>query len=259
MSQFGNEAIIDIAQLRRSCGACALSQLCLPATLGYEDMMRLDTVINQHRPVDIGQKLFAEGALFRSLYVIRSGSLKTTSINTDGSEQVLGFHLPGDVVGLDAVAGERHQCAAIALERTTLCEVPFHAINEIAGRIPGLQQQLYRLISREFVRDQQHLATMGRKQAHERLAIFLKSLSDRRRALKYDPSLLELSMSRSDIANYLGLVLETVSRLFGRFRDDGLLDVQRRSVRILDYDALVRIAGGIENAPSPSANAASSG
>lgn len=247
MTKRSSENVVDIAQLRRSCGACALSQLCLPATLVHDDMLRLDKVVSTQRPIEAGHELYTDGAVFHNLYVVRSGSLKTVSNSANGTEQVLGFHLAGDVVGLDAVANDRHQCTAIALERTTLCEVPFNAINTIAVQIPGLQQQLYRLISREFVRDQQHLSTMGRKQAHERLAIFLKSLSDRRRALKLDPMLLDLSMSRDDIANYLGMVFETVSRLFGRFRDDGLLEVNRRSVRILDYDALSLIAAGSQD------------
>lgn len=242
MEQHVRIPAVDIAQLRRSCSTCGLSQLCLPATIGHDDMVRLDAVVSSHRPVDAGQHLYDEGMPFHNLYVVRSGSLKTVSYGSDGVEQVLGFHIPGDVVGLDAVAAEKHECSAIALERTTLCEVPFNALNRIAAQIPGLQRQLYRLISREFVLDQQHLETMGRKQAHERVAIFLKSLSDRRRVLKQDPLLLELSMSRSEIANYLGLVIETVSRLFGRFRDEGLIEVHRRSVRILDYDTLSRIA-----------------
>ncbi|NII09741.1 fumarate/nitrate reduction transcriptional regulator Fnr [Oleiagrimonas sp. C23AA] len=248
MTDPSGETVVDIARLRRSCGACALSQLCLPATIGHEDMPKLEAAVRQHRPLDAGRTLFAEGSPFNELHVVRSGSLKTVSVQSDGTEQVLGFHLPGDVVGLDAVAEGQHRCTAMTLERTTVCDIPFNAIEDVARRVPGLQRQLYRVISREFVRDQEHLATMGRKQAPERLAIFLKSLSDRRRALGLEPLELTLSMSRSDIGNYLGLVIETVSRLFSRFQDEGLLTVQRRALRILDYDALARLAAGMNDA-----------
>lgn len=251
MMDSSGQGVIDIARLRRSCGACGLSQLCLPATLDSGDMPRLEAAVRQHRPLDAGHALFLEGAVFTDLYVVRSGSMKTVAVQSDGSEQVLGFHLAGDVVGLDAVADGQHRCSAVTLERTTVCDIPFSAIETVARHVPGLQRQLHRVISREFVRDQEHLATMGRKQAHERLAIFLKSLSDRRRALGLEPLELMLSMSRADIANYLGLVIETVSRLFGRFQDEGLLSVQRRLVRILDYDALARIAAGLSDTGGP--------
>lgn len=244
MSETPDKRVVDIGSLRRSCAACALSQLCLPATIDGEDLRRLDEAVRQHRPIERGSALFREGEPFTDLFVVRAGSLKTYAAQEDGLEQVLGFHLPGDIIGLDAVAEGAHRCSAEALERANVCMVPFAALNDVARQVPGLQRQLYRVISREFVRDQEHLATMGRKQAHERLAIFLKSLSDRRRALSHEPFELELSMSRADIANYLGLVIETVSRLFGRFQDEGVLEVQRKSVHIRDYDALARIASG---------------
>jgi CRP/FNR family transcriptional regulator len=182
--------------------------------------------------------LFLPGTQFQALYVVRSGSFKTYVTNEQGETQILGFHLPGEILGLDAISSERHQCTAEALERTTVCEVPFTRLSQIALQVPELQRQLLRVISREVMRDHEHLVMMGRRHAQERLAIFLKSLSERYGRLKRDPALLTLPMSRYELANYLGLVVETVSRLFTRFQQMGVLDVRRKNVHILDFAKL---------------------
>jgi CRP/FNR family transcriptional regulator len=243
---------VDLARLRASCAECALGQLCLPAGITDDDLQRLDEIVRARRPLDAGASLFAAGAPVRALYVVRGGAVKTFSRDPAGNEQVLGFHLPGELVGLDGLSSGQHACSAVALERSSFCEVPLADIERIAERVPGLQRQLMRVASRELIEDHRHLVMMGRRQAQERLAIFLISLADRYVALGRSAELLHLPMSRYDLANYLGLVVETVSRLFTRLHDQGILEVDRKSVRVLDrarLDALCTEAEPADAAP----------
>ena len=161
----------------------------------------------------------------------------------EGESQVLGFHLPGEIMGLDAIAAGSHQCSAEALEHSSACEVPYEKIETVARELPGLQQQLMRVISREVQLDQRHLVMIGRRVALERLAIFLHSLSQRLARVRRDPHEFVLPMSRRDLANYLGLVIETVSRLFSRLAEMGVIAVDRKTIRILDPAKLREIAG----------------
>ena len=236
-----DRAGLDLRQLQTSCANCGLHQLCLPASIGGDDLPRLDEVVQVKMSVDRDQTLYAAGQPFRALYVVRSGAFKTSTIDSQGEMQVLGFHLPGEIMGLDAIAGGRHECSAEALMKSSACEVPYERLEEIAHDLPGLQQQLMRVISREVQQDQRHLVMIGRKVALERLAIFLHSLSQRLARVRRDPNLFVLPMSRRDLANYLGLVIETVSRLFSRFQEDGMIEVHQKHVRILDIAGLRRV------------------
>jgi CRP/FNR family transcriptional regulator len=236
---------LDLRLLQRSCATCGLSQLCLPASIGGEDLTRLDRVVQAKRPLEREQTLYGAGQPFHSLYVVRSGAFKTYSVDNEGETQVLGFHLPGEIMGLDAIASGRHECSAEALDRASVCEVPFDKLEEIARELPGLQQQLLRVISREIQHDQRHLVMIGRKLALERLAIFLHSLSQRLERVRRDPHVIVLPMSRRDLANYLGLAIETVSRLFSRLGELGVISVERKTVRILDPAKLRELAGEV--------------
>lgn len=182
--------------------------------------------------------LYRDGDGFQALYVVRSGSLKTFVQNEAGDLQILAFHLPGEIIGFDALASDRHVSQAEALERSTICELPYAKLQLVTSEVPALHRQLMRVISREVVEEHRHLMMMGRQQAQERLATFLRSLADRYQRLQRDSNALTLSMSRGDIANYLGLVVETVSRLFSRMEEMGVLEVNRKSVRILRPDLL---------------------
>lgn len=245
------EPIVDIGRLRRSCADCSLRTLCLPAQIGRDDVERLDAVVRARMPMDRGDALFRVGDSLDSLFVIRSGSVRTVQPGSEGEDQVIGFHMPGELVGLDAVSDDRHHCTAIALERTSVCAIPFDRLQEVAGRIPGLQRQFLRIISREMIRDHEHLLALGRRTARERLALFLHALSMRLSKSGHDGLDFHLSMSRDDMANYLGLALETVSRLLSKFDEDGVLHVDRRRVRILQPNRLAEIAGE----PKPSEEA----
>jgi CRP/FNR family transcriptional regulator len=208
-------------------------------------MPRLDEIVEVKKSLDRDQGLYAAGQPFRALYVVRSGAFKTSTIDSQGEVQVLGFHLPGEIMGLDAIASGQHQCSAEALMKSSACEVPYDKLEEVAHELPGLQQQLMRVISREVQYDQRHLVMMGRKVALERLAIFLHSLSQRLERIRCDPHLFVLPMSRRDLANYLGLVIETVSRLFSRLAELGVIAVERKTIRILDPAKLRELAGEI--------------
>ena len=234
---------IDLHQLRRSCQSCGLVELCLPAGVDAEQLKRLDAAVRDKRTLERGGTLFRQGDPFQALYVVRSGALKTCVEDDAGGQQILGFHLPGELVGVDAVAHDRHQCSAEALERSSICELPYSQLQTVVAEVPALQRQLMRVVSRELVSEQGHLVMMGRQQAQERLAIFLRSLSERYGRLARDASTLTLPMSRYDIANYLGLVVETVSRLFTRMEDAGVLQVERKTVRILSPERLAALCG----------------
>lgn len=236
-------APIDLSQLRRTCRACGLLELCLPAGIDQAELERLDSSVRDKRTLEAGGMLFRQGDPFHALYVVRSGTLKTVVQDADGAQQVLGFHLPGEIVGVDAIAHDMHQSSAEALERSSICELPYTRLQELTAQIPGLQRQLLRIVSREMVAEQAHLVMMGRQQAQERLAIFLRSLSERYGRLARDTTHLILPMSRYDIANHLGVVVETVSRLFTRMEDLGVLRVSRKVIHILRPDLLGEMCG----------------
>jgi CRP/FNR family transcriptional regulator len=215
-----------------------LHELCLPAGIDGNDLERLDNAVRDKRTLHRGDMLFRQGDVFHALYVVRAGSLKSFVESPEGDLQVLGFHLPGEIVGIDALSGDHHLCSAQALEHTSICELPYEQLQLVVQEVPALYRQLMRVISREVVAEQHHLVTMGKQQAQERLAIFLRSLADRYGRLSRDSASLNLPMSRSEIANYLGLVIETVSRLFGRMEAAGVLTVERKAIHILRPDLL---------------------
>ncbi len=231
----------DLNQVRRQCARCDLRELCLPAGLGSDDVDRVDQMVADRTSLAAGDTLYHAGSPFRALYVIKTGALKTQVVSEGGELQVLGFHLPGEIMGFDALATERHQCSAEALEASSVCRLPYVELERICSTVPGLQRQFMRLVSREIGDDHDHVAMMGRSQAISQLALFLHSLSKRQERLGRSPDQLTLSMSRSDLANYLGLVLETVSRLFGRLQDMGLIEVRRREIKILDIAGLKQL------------------
>lgn len=226
-------------RLKQACLECGLQSHCLPAGLCAEDIARLDKIIRNRRPLAARQVLFHAGAPCSSLHLVRAGTLMSLMPLGDGGQQVLGFHLPGEMLGLDALGSQVHDCTVIALERSSVCELPIQALHELGCELPAVQQAVDRAIGRELQTEHQHVAMLGRHFAHQRLAAFLIGLSSRQARLSRDPLQLRLVMSRGQIASFLGLAVETVSRLFRRFQDEGLLAVGRRSARILDLERLV--------------------
>lgn len=236
------DTVIDLAHLKIACKDCNLFQLCLPVGIAEADLARLESIIKRRRPVKRGEHLFQVGDPFIAIYAVRSGSIKTYTPTEDGGEQVTGFHLPGEILGLDAINSEAHPCAAKALETTSICEIPFNRLEELGQHIPGLQHQILKVMSKEISMDHSLLMLLGRKTADERLASFLLSLSNRYQQRGFSATEFNLSMSRNDIGNFLGLAVETVSRLFSRFQDEGLLEVRRKYIHLLDRPRLQRLA-----------------
>jgi len=244
--------VIKLSQLKVACQDCNLFQLCLPVRVGNEDLEELDRIIKRRRPVRRGEHLFKVGDPFASIYAVRSGSIKTYTPTADGEERVTGFHLPGELLGLGAIHTNSHTCGAKALETASVCELPFNRLEELSARVPNLQHQLLRVMSAEILHDQELLSLLGRKGAEERLAALLISLSNRYAERGFSNQEFYLSMSRSDIGNYLGLAVETVSRLFTRFQEEGLLAVRRKYIRILDLQRMRELAGGSRTKSSSS-------
>ena len=203
-----------------------------------EDVDRLDSIVKRNRPLQRGDHLFRSGESFRNLFVVKTGAVKTFTQSNDGDEQVVGFHLPGEVLGLDAIQDGTHGCSARALETTAICELPFDRLEDLSSNIPSLQHQMFRLLSKEISHEAEMMALLGRSTAEERVASFLMSLSERFKRRGFSATDFFLSMSRQEIGSYLGLALETVSRLFTRLQDEGILKVERKHVQILDIDRL---------------------
>jgi len=227
-----------------NCKDCSLASLCLPLSLDFADMDLLDGIVKRGKPLKKGQFLFHQGDRFRSLFAVRSGSLKTFSISDDGSEQLTGFYLPSELLGLSGLHSERHPVCAQALETTSLCELPFTHLDELIARLPGLRHQLMCMMSREIQDDQQMMWLLSKKNADAKIASFLLNLATRFRARGYSDSEFRLTMSRREMGNYLGLAVETVSRVFTRFAQSGWLSVDGKEVCILDAKALGDCAAG---------------
>ncbi len=230
---------LDTSRLRIACSNCSLRDLCVPMGLDRQDLARLDAVVQKSGTIQSGDHLFSVGDEFHALYAVRSGCFKTYTIDRAGREQVLGFHLPGELLGLDAIAFARHQCNAIALDTASSCVMPFQDITQLAAQVPSLQRQMFRLLSENIA--QSH-ALAGDYSADERLAAFLLGLSERFIRRGYSSTEFNLTMPRRDIANYLRLATETVSRVFNRFQKNGLIEVERRQIRLVDLEGLRDLA-----------------
>ena len=230
--------VVKLEELRSHCQKCSLIKLCLPMGLEEGDFNKLDSIIQRRRGVEKGEFLYRIGEPFSSVYAIRTGSLKTFTTNQDGQEQIISFHLPGELIGMEAISGEIHTCSAQALESTSVCEIPFERLETLSTQIPGLQHHLFALMSEEMQHDHCHLSILARSSVESRLANFLLEISGRFKDRGFSATEFNLSMSRNDIANALGMAVETISRLFTQFQEQGLLQVERKSIKIIDLNRL---------------------
>ena len=221
-----------------ACSNCNLRELCMPVDLNGSDMDKIDTLVATRRKVKRGDSLFSNGDRFDALYAIRTGFFKTRITTEDGRDQVTGFQMAGEIIGLDGIVGDRHSCDAVALEDAEVCEMPYGRIEELSREVPALQTHVHKIMSREIVREHGVMLLLGSMRAEERLAAFLLNLVQRLHARGFSRSELVLRMTREEIGSYLGLKLETVSRTFSKFAEDGLIEVKHRHVRILDIEAL---------------------
>jgi CRP/FNR family transcriptional regulator, anaerobic regulatory protein len=224
-----------------TCGSCNLRELCLPQALSGEEINLFERVVYARRRLKRGEALFTAGDPFKAVYSVRSGFFKTSVVDGEGREQVTGFSMGGELLGLEGIGTGQYNGAAIALEDSEVCVLPYALIEEIAAEVPALQRRLNAVLAREIVRDHGVMMLLGSMRAEQRLATFLINLSRRFTARGYSASDFNLRMTREELGSYLGLKLETVSRLFSRFQEDHLIEVQQKHVRIVDIPGLERI------------------
>ncbi|WP_428034022.1 fumarate/nitrate reduction transcriptional regulator Fnr [Amphritea sp.] len=225
------------------CSTCSLSSLCLPVSLNMTEMDRLDDIIDKSRPLKKGEHLFHQGEPFSSVYAIRAGTIKTYTLTNEGEEQITGFYFPGEMVGMSGFDSEQYPVSAKMLETTTVCEIPFERLDELSGQMPELRRQILRTLSKEIRDDQQMMLLLSKKNAEQRVATFLVKLSTRFKARGYSATHFRLSMSRNEIGNYLGLAVETVSRIFTRFQKMELVRVDGKEIELSNLEEIYSLSG----------------
>jgi len=228
-----------------NCSNCRLSSLCLPLALKSDDIEKLDDIIQRGKPLQKGEHIYQEGNAFSSVYAVRSGAVKAYRVTDDGREQVTGFYFPGEILGMDGISKNTHACSARALETSAVCEIPFSSLEELSTSLPGLQRHFFQLMSREITEDQQLITLLSKNTAEERIAALMLSISSRNARRKLSATNFRLPMSRIDIGNYLGLTVETVSRVFSRLQKLEILNVSNKEISILDINGLQDIANVI--------------
>lgn len=231
-----------IPGFQTSCTSCSLNALCLPVTLSPPETDEVDKILKRARPFRKNQMIYSPGSHFVSIFAVRAGSVKVYNIAPSGDEHVLGFYFPGEIFGLSGIDGGHHVSFAKTMETTALCEIPFDKLELLATELPNLQGRIYRLLSREIREDQQLQMLLGKHSVEEKLGTFLLTLSDRFRRRKLSPDSFNLPMSRRDIGNYLGVAVETISRIFSKLQRDKIIVVEKKGVRIIDKNRLCGVA-----------------
>ena len=235
---------VRLEPFKVACSNCNLRELCLPVGMSSEQLDRLDAIVATRRTLARGDALFRAGEAFTSLYAIRTGFFKTCVSSEDGRDQVTGFQMAGELLGLDGIGADRHTCDAVALEDSQVCIIPYGQLEALSREFTDLQRQFHKIMSREIVRDHGVMLLLGSMRAEERLAAFLLNLTQRLRTRGFSSSSLILRMTREEIGSYLGLKLETVSRAFSKFQEDGVLEVKQRQIRVLEPEKLQTIVNG---------------
>lgn len=225
-----------------NCGNCRLSSICLPLALENEDIEQLDDIIQRSRPMQKNQHLYREGDHFQSVFAVRSGAMKAYKTTDDGREQVTGFYFPGEILGMDGISNNTHASSAKTLETAAVCEIPFSSLEKLSTLMPSLQRHFFQLMSHEITEDQQLITLLSKNSADERVASLMLSISTRNARRKLSATHFRLPMSRVDIGNYLGLTVETVSRVFSRMQKLNLLRVDNKEIEILDVKGLQDMA-----------------
>jgi len=226
-----------------SCGDCRLGELCLPIALDAAEITRLDEIVKRGRPLKKGDYLYRQGDEFKAIYAIRAGSFKCFKTAwEDGEEQVTGLYLPGEIVGMDGISSNQHDSSAIALETGSVCEIPFSQLEGLSTKIPSLQGRFFRLMGQEIAKDQQMLTLLSSNSAEERVAALLLSISSRNARRHLSPTQFRLPVTRAEIGSYLGLTLETVSRIFSRLQKQEIIEIDNKELRIANMDELKKIA-----------------
>jgi CRP/FNR family transcriptional regulator len=229
---------LALSTLKTACSQCNLRELCLPFGLSEGEIEKLDTLIGARRRIKRGHNLYRSGDSFEAIYAIRSGFFKTDVLLEDGRDQVTGFQMAGEILGMDGISSENHTCNAVALEDSEVCVIPFQQLEALSREVQALQRHFHKVMSREIVRDHSVMMLLGTMRAEERLAAFLLNLSQRFTTRGYSAAEFHLRMTREEIGSYLGLKLETVSRAFSHFQEQGFISVQQKHIHIRDIDGL---------------------
>ena len=238
---------IDVDHLKVRCKECNLRELCFPHGMNDEELDNMDAVVEQPRSLQKNDFLYRDGDKTMAIYAVRSGCVKTMTESANGDEQIVGFHLAGELLGLDGFADGAYTCNAVALETSSVCELPLDQLETLCHKLPGLQKQMRRIMGKEVSKDHKLLLLLGKMTADERLASFLLSLSTRMEERHWNANEFNLMMPRQDIANYLGMAVETVSRLFASFQSEKIIEVDRRHITILDMARLKAMVGDGES------------
>lgn len=231
-----------------NCSSCRLNSICLPIALDVNEVEQLDRIIQRSRPIQKGEHLYRQDEEFTSVYAVRSGSVKAYSITDGGQEQVTGFYFPGEILGMDGIAKNKYASSARSMETSSVCEIPFDKLGDLSQRIPSLQKHFFQLMSQEIAEDQQLMTLLSKNTADQRVAALLLSISARNARRRLSATNFRLPMSRTDIGNYLGLTVETVSRVLSRLQKLDVLTVDNKEITISDADGLRAVADGADEA-----------
>lgn len=224
-----------------NCQNCSINQLCLPFSLTDNEIQKLDNIIQRKRPLQKGDLIFKAGNPFQALYAVRSGSFKSYILSNQGEEQIISFHLPGDIIGFDAINNDKHPSYSCALETSMICEIPFDVVDKLSTDMPKLKHQIMRLMSNDIRVDRELLFLINKKTAEQKLAAFIYSLSVRFKQRGFSPAEFRLTMTRAEIGNYLGLTVETISRLLSKFQKSGMIKVETKLITIKDHNKLIEL------------------
>lgn len=233
-----NSAPISIASISTSCADCSMHELCLPAVVSEQDLDRLENILSKRVRIPKGDPLYRSGDVFTSLYAVRLGHFKTVYAESPAIKQIIGFQMSGEILGMEGIGQSRHKCSTIALEDSEVCEIPYTRLESLLSEMPTLQSHFHRVMSREIDREHRVMLLLGSMSADQRVAAFLLNLSRRYEARGFSANHFVLRMTREDIGNYLGLTIESVSRVFSRFKKNDWIEGSPRDVKLMDRRAL---------------------
>lgn len=240
-----NEACtVSLQELKKNCSNCNLKELCMPVGLRPDELRKLDELVSLRKKVSRGENLFRTGEHFTSLFAIKTGTFKTLVNNQDGTDQVIGFQMTGELLGLDGLGTGQHMCDAVALEDSEVCTIPYSRLDELAQQFHALQMHFHRIMSREIVKDQNAMLLLGSMRAEQRLSAFLLNLAERQKARGFSSREMVLRMTREEIGSYLGMKIETVSRTLSKLQKDALIKIDQKNLTILEPNELQNLATG---------------
>jgi len=240
--------VINLKSFRASCAGCRLSQLCLPSGFSQHDFDQFEKIVRHERTLKKGEVLYKQGQPLKSLYIVHAGLAKVYLLDGDGDKQIVGFHMPGEMLGFDAIENDIHSCTAEAQEDSRICELPYDQLNELCHQVPALNKNFMALMSHDMTNKHDMMLMLGKKTGDARVAILLLNMAARFHARGYSATEFNLNMSRQDMSNYLGLAVETISRFITHMQDEKIIEVDRKYIHILDMSKLHMLAGGVSEA-----------